>query len=184
MFHAILVANRGEIAVRVLRTLREMGIRGVAVFSDADRDAPHPAAADEAVPLGDPDPAASYLDGARIIEAARRSGAEAIHPGYGFLSESPAFARAVRDAGLTFVGPSPEAMARVGNKIAARRLPAITVDVKDVSPADALEEILRGLNFAYFYSGNRLARVVVLPKGSGFLAPRGAGPGSPRPFQG
>src|SRR5574342_139301 len=122
MFHAILVANRGEIAVRVLRTLREMGIRGVAVFSEADRGAPHLAAADEAVPLGDPDPAASYLDGARIIEAARRSGAEAIHPGYGFLSESPAFARAVRDAGLTFVGPSPEAMARVGNKIAARRL--------------------------------------------------------------
>jgi acetyl-CoA carboxylase biotin carboxylase subunit len=122
MFHAILVANRGEIAVRVLRTLREMGIRGVAVFSEADCGAPHLAAADEAVPLGDPDPAASYLDGARIIEAARRSGAEAIHPGYGFLSESPAFARAVRDAGLTFVGPSPEAMARVGNKIAARRL--------------------------------------------------------------
>ncbi|HYQ81920.1 MAG TPA: biotin carboxylase N-terminal domain-containing protein, partial [Anaeromyxobacteraceae bacterium] len=122
MFRAILVANRGEIAVRVLRTLREMGIRGVAVFSDADRGAPHLAAADEAVPLGDPEPASSYLDGARIIEAARRTGAEAIHPGYGFLSESPAFARAVRDAGLAFVGPSPEAMARVGNKVAARRL--------------------------------------------------------------
>jgi acetyl-CoA carboxylase biotin carboxylase subunit len=122
MFRSILVANRGEIAVRVLRTLREMGIRGVAVFSDADRGAPHLAAADEAVPLGDPEPASSYLDGARIIEAARRSGAEAIHPGYGFLSESPAFARAVRDAGLAFVGPPPEAMARVGNKIAARRL--------------------------------------------------------------
>jgi acetyl-CoA carboxylase biotin carboxylase subunit len=122
MFRAILVANRGEIAVRVLRTLREMGIRGVAVFSDADRGAPHLAAADEAIPLGDPDPASSYLDGARIIAAARRAGAEAIHPGYGFLSESPAFARAVRDAGLAFVGPPPEAMARVGNKIAARRL--------------------------------------------------------------
>ncbi|HET6922561.1 MAG TPA: biotin carboxylase N-terminal domain-containing protein [Anaeromyxobacteraceae bacterium] len=122
MFRAILVANRGEIAVRVLRTLREMGIRGVAVYSDADRGAPHLAAADEAVPLGDPDPASSYLDGAKIIEAARRTGAEAIHPGYGFLSESPAFARAVRDAGLAFVGPPPEAMARVGNKIAARRL--------------------------------------------------------------
>ncbi len=122
MFHTVLVANRGEIAVRVLRTLREMGVRGVAVFSDADRGAPHLAAADEAIPLGDPEPAASYLDGAGIIEAARRSGAEAIHPGYGFLSESPAFARAVRDAGLAFIGPPPEVMARVGNKIAARRL--------------------------------------------------------------
>ncbi|HEY6098387.1 MAG TPA: biotin carboxylase N-terminal domain-containing protein, partial [Anaeromyxobacter sp.] len=80
MFRTILVANRGEIAVRVLRTLREMGIRGVAVYSDADRGAPHLAAADEAVPLGDPVPAASYLDGRKLIEAARRTGAQAVHP--------------------------------------------------------------------------------------------------------
>ena len=122
MFRKILVANRGEIAVRVLRTLREMGIRGVAVHSDADRAAPHLEAADEAVSLGDPEPAASYLDARKIVEAARRTGCEAIHPGYGFLSESADFARAVRDAGLTFVGPPPEAMARVGNKVSARRL--------------------------------------------------------------
>ncbi len=122
MFRTILVANRGEIAVRILRTVREMGIRGIAVYSDADRASPHVAAADDAIPLGAPEASESYLDGAKILTAARRAGAEAIHPGYGFLSESAAFARAVRDAGLAFVGPPPEAMARVGNKIAARRL--------------------------------------------------------------
>jgi acetyl-CoA carboxylase biotin carboxylase subunit len=122
VFPKLLVANRGEIAVRILRTVREMGIRSVAVFSDADRGAPHVALADEAVPLGDPEPAASYLSVAKILEAARRTGAAAIHPGYGFLSESPGFARAVRQAGLAFVGPSPEAMELLGNKIAARRV--------------------------------------------------------------
>jgi acetyl-CoA carboxylase biotin carboxylase subunit len=122
MFGKLLVANRGEIAVRILRTVREMGIRSVAVWSEADREAPHRALADEAVALGDPEPSASYLCAEKILEAARRTGAEAIHPGYGFLSESPAFSRAVRDRGLAFVGPGPEAMALLGNKTAARQL--------------------------------------------------------------
>ncbi len=121
MFSKVLVANRGEIAVRILRTLREMGIASVAVFSDADRDALHVQAADEAVPLGDPRPTASYLDIAKLIDAARRTGAQAVHPGYGFLAENPQFAGSVVAAGLVFVGPSADALARLANKTEARR---------------------------------------------------------------
>ena len=120
----VLVANRGEIAVRVCRTLRAMGIRSVTVYSDPDRGAPHARAGDESVAIGPAAPAQSYLNAAAILDAARRTGADAIHPGYGFLSENAAFAAECRAAGVVFIGPSPESMARLGDKSAARRTAA------------------------------------------------------------
>ena len=122
MFRKVLIANRGEIALRVVRACRELGVRSVAVYSDADAAAPHVREADEAVHVGPPPSAESYLQGERIIEAAGLVGAEAIHPGYGFLSEREWFARAVREAGLVWVGPPAEAIAAMGSKTAARQL--------------------------------------------------------------
>ncbi len=118
----LLIANRGEIALRIVRSARVMGIRTVAVYSDADATAAHVGAADEAYRLGPPEPAQSYLNIAAILQAAHTSGADAIHPGYGFLSERPEFARAVTAAGLTFVGPPAGVMAALGDKLAARRI--------------------------------------------------------------
>ena len=120
MFARVLIANRGEIAVRVARTLRRLGMEAVAVYSDADAGAPHVRAADLAVRLGPAAAAESYRHVDRVIEAALRSGAEAVHPGYGFLSERPDFARACAQAGMTFIGPSPEAMALLGDKVNAK----------------------------------------------------------------
>ena len=153
MFKKILIANRGEIALRVIRACQELGISSVAVYSDADATAPHVRAADEAFHIGPSPSAESYLRGDRIIEVARVAGAEAIHPGYGFLSEREWFARAVRDAGLVFIGPPAEAIAAMGNKTAARQL-AINAGVPVVPGAlQALqnEEEARGIAERFGY---------------------------------
>src|SRR3954454_8764586 len=121
MFETVLVANRGEIAVRVIRTLREMGIRSVAVYSEADAAALHTRLADVAVPIGPAPAAQSYLNIERILDAAARTGAQAIHPGYGFLSENVEFARACDKAGGVFIGPPVAAIEAMGDKIRAKQ---------------------------------------------------------------
>ena len=122
MFSKILIANRGEIACRVIRTARRLGIRTVAVYSDADADAQHVRQADEAYPIGGPRPQDSYLRGEAILDVARRSGAQAVHPGYGFLSENADFADAVAAAGLAFIGPPGASMRKMGSKAGAKEL--------------------------------------------------------------
>jgi 3-methylcrotonyl-CoA carboxylase alpha subunit len=121
MFKKVLIANRGEIAVRIIKACQEMGIRTVAVYSEVDRYSPHVQIADESVNLGDPTPSESYLNIAKIIEIAQHVGAEAIHPGYGFLAENPDFAKACADKGIKFIGPTPEVIRLMGDKIEAKK---------------------------------------------------------------
>src|SRR6516165_500979 len=143
MLNSVLVANRGEIASRIIATARRLGIRAVAVYSEADAGLPFVRAADEAVLIGPPPPAQSYLDSGAVLAAARQTGAEAVHPGYGFLAESPRFAREVLAGGLVWIGPPPDAIEQMGDKINARNLmakagvPVAAGTAEPVATADA-----------------------------------------------
>jgi acetyl-CoA carboxylase, biotin carboxylase subunit len=172
----VLVANRGEIALRIIRACRELGIRSVAVYSDADRLAPHVLEADEAYPIG-PSPAAeSYLRADALIELAKTSGCDAIHPGYGFLAERAFFAEAVEQAGLVFVGPSARAIQEMGDKTAARRrmidagVPVVPGNADPVADAAAAADVAAGLGYPVLLKaaaggGGKGMRVVTEPDG-------------------
>src|SRR6185312_8932745 len=153
MFKKILIANRGEIACRVIRTARRMGIKTVAVYSDADADALHRREADESVHIGPPPAAESYLKIDRIVEACRATGADAVHPGYGFLSEKSAFAEALAQAGIAFIGPDTRAIAAMGDKIESKKLAreagvSTVPGYLDVIPnADAAVKIAREVGY-------------------------------------
>src|SRR4051812_7846877 len=153
MFKKVLIANRGEIALRVIRAYREMGIASVAVYSDADAHAAHVREADEGVHIGPSPSSQSYLLGDKIIAAAKQTGAEAIHPGYGFLSEREWFARAVRDAGLVFIGPPAEAIAAMGSKTAARTLaiaagvPVVPGTTEALKSADDAKQVAKSFGY-------------------------------------
>ncbi len=161
MIRTVLVANRGEIARRVFRTCRDLGIRTVAVHSDADADAPFVAEADVAVRLEGNAPGETYLRADLVVDAARRAGADAVHPGYGFLSENAGFARAVADAGLTWIGPTPESIDAMGSKIRAKELMAEAgVPILSVDPGTARPEDFPLLVKASAGGGGRGMRVV------------------------
>ncbi len=149
----ILIANRGEIALRVMRTCKEMGINTVAVFSEADRNAPHVRYADEAVCLGPPPSNQSYLLGEKIIAYALELGVDGIHPGYGFLSENADFAQKVSDAGITFIGPNPHAIKMMGSKLAAKEaakahnIPLVPGTEEAIEDAALAKEIAQSIGF-------------------------------------
>ncbi|MDQ6689195.1 MAG: acetyl-CoA carboxylase biotin carboxylase subunit [Gemmatimonadota bacterium] len=175
MFRKILIANRGEIALRVIRACQELGVKTVAVYSEADVRAPHVREADEAVLIGPPPSSESYLRGDKIIDAARLTGAEAIHPGYGFLSEREWFARAVRDAGLVWIGPPAEAIAAMGSKTAARALavangvPVVPGTTESLSDANEAAKAAKKFGYPILLKaaaggGGKGMRVVSSPK--------------------
>jgi len=153
MFRKILVANRGEIAVRILRACRELGVRGAAVYSDVDRAALHVRLADEAYPVGPAPSRESYLLIEKILGVAKRAGCDALHPGYGFLAENPELPRACAEAGVTFIGPTPEAMERLGSKTAARHLareagvPTVPGTLDPIARVEEALETARGIGF-------------------------------------
>ncbi len=175
MFKKLLIANRGEIALRVIRACHEMGVRTVAVYSEADVRAPHVREADEAVLIGPPLSSESYLRGDRIIEAAKLTGAEAIHPGYGFLSEQEWFARAVREAGIVWIGPPAAAIAAMGSKTAARKLavangvPVVPGTTEPLANAKEAERVAKKFGYPILLKaaaggGGKGMRVVSAPK--------------------
>jgi acetyl-CoA carboxylase biotin carboxylase subunit len=175
MFKKVLIANRGEIAIRVARGCRELGVRTVAVFSDPDRSAPHVRAADEAYPLGGTTAAESYLRADALIEIARAAGAEAVHPGYGFLAENPDFAEACAAAGLVFIGPPPSAMRALGSKTSARRImqeagvPVVPGTVDAIPTAEQAAALAQEIGFplalkAVSGGGGKGMRVVERPE--------------------
>jgi acetyl-CoA carboxylase, biotin carboxylase subunit len=175
VFNKVLIANRGEIALRVIRACHELGVKTVAVYSEADVRAPHVREADEAVLIGPPPSSESYLRGDKIIEAAKMTNAEAIHPGYGFLSEREWFARAVRDAGIVWIGPPAEAIAAMGSKTAARTLavangvPVVPGTTEPLANAKEAEKIAKKFGYPVLLKaaaggGGKGMRVVSAPK--------------------
>src|SRR6059058_4803596 len=177
MFKKVLVANRGEIAIRVFRTLEEMGIASVAVYSEPDRDALHVRRADEAYLLGPGAPSQSYLAVEKIIDAAQRAGAEAIHPGYGFLAENAAFARACDEAGIVFIGPPADAIEAMGSKTRARELmkgAGVPIVPGTTDPVDTVEDAARVIDEAIGYP------VAIKASGGGEVDDEGARDRPPR----
>src|SRR5512132_4076075 len=174
MFKKVLIANRGEIALRVIRACHELGIKTVAVYSEADVRAPHVREADEAVLIGPPPSRESYLRGEKIIEAAKMTGSDAIHPGYGFLAEREWFARAIREAGIVWIGPPPEAIAAMGSKTAARKLavansvPVVPGTTEPLANAKEAEKLAKKFGYPVLLKaaaggGGKGMRVVAAP---------------------